>query len=142
VNSRPALVGMGSNIDPELNLRQAAIAIRQRFADARFSRVYRSAAVGMEGDDFLNACCLFDTSLSCERLVAWLKGLEDMQGRIRTGGAWQSRTLDLDLLMLGDDVFDDDLFHYAHVYVPASELVTPGIPHGDASAVTLHPLRL
>jgi len=142
VNSRPALVGMGSNIDPESNLRCAARAIRQRFADARFSRVYRSAAVGMEGDDFLNACCLFDTSLSCERLVAWLKGLEDMQGRSRAGGAWQSRTLDLDLLMLGTEVLDDDLFRYAHVYVPAAELLTLDILLADPSAVALHPLRL
>ncbi len=139
---RPALVGMGSNIAPEANLQQAAAAIRQRFPDVRFSRVYRSAAVGLAGDDFLNACCLFDTALPRDRLVDWLKGLEDAQGRIRTGGAWQSRTLDLDLLMLGDDVLDDDLFRYAHVYVPAAELVVLDAPDTDTAAVTLHPLRL
>ena len=71
-----ALIGMGSNIEPEHYLAAAAREIRESYPAARFSSVYRSPAVGMEGDDFLNACCLIDTAQSREALDTWLKGLE------------------------------------------------------------------
>jgi 2-amino-4-hydroxy-6-hydroxymethyldihydropteridine diphosphokinase len=118
------LIGMGSNIEPERHLAAAASAIRGRFPGAAFSHVYRSPAVGMRGAaDFLNACCLVQGDAERVELAEWLKGLEDVQGRDRTQGSWRPRTLDLDLLMAGEEVLDDELFRYAHAYVPASELL-------------------
>jgi len=125
------LIGMGSNIEPERYLRAAAGEIRRRFPEARFSAVYRSAAVGMQADDFLNACCLFDCTEPLVELSQWLKGLEDAHGRDRSQGSWKPRTLDLDLLMADDEVLDDDLFLYAHVYVPAGELIALSLPEGS-----------
>lgn len=127
---RRVLVGMGSNIEPEANMARAAEAIRGRFPDVRFSDVYRSAAVGMDGDDFLNACCLFETDMDVDAVRVWLKALEDVHGRDRSRGSWKPRTLDLDLLIYGDEVLDRDLFLYAHVYGPAAELVTMDLPEG------------
>lgn len=121
---QPALIGMGSNIEPEKHLCAAAAAIRKQFPDAVFSRVYRSAAVGMDNAaDFLNACCLFELTMESSQLNTWLKHLEDAHGRDRSQGSWKPRTLDLDVLMIGGSVVDDDLYRYAHVYVPAAELV-------------------
>ena len=137
-----ALIGMGSNIAPELNLSLAAQALRARFGPVRFSGVYRSAAVGMDGDDFLNACCLIDTSLDAGELRRELKGLEDAQGRDRSKGSWKPRTLDLDLLMFGDEVVDDELYRYAHAWVPASELVQLVRDIEQASELTAVTLRL
>jgi len=109
------LVGMGSNIDPERHLATAAIAIRRLFPEARFSAVYRSPAVGMEhAEDFLNACCRLQSDMSAPALSTRLKQLEDEHGRDRSQGSWKPRTLDLDLLMAGEDVLDDELFRYAH----------------------------
>jgi len=122
------LVGMGSNIDPESNMERAAEAIRARFPGVRFSDVYRSAAVGMDGDDFLNACCLFETEMDIDAVRAWLKGLEDRHGRDRTLGSWRPRTLDLDPLMYDEAVLDWDIFRYAHVYGPAAQLVSLRLP--------------
>lgn len=118
------LIGMGSNIEPEINLTRAAAALREQFDAVRFSTVYRSAAVGMDGDDFLNACSLFETGLSSEKLRQQLKALEDAQGRERAFGSWKPRTIDLDLLAYDGVVVGDELFRYAHAYVPASELVS------------------
>jgi 2-amino-4-hydroxy-6-hydroxymethyldihydropteridine diphosphokinase len=118
-----ALIGMGSNIEPERYLASAARAIRAVYPDARFSSVYRSPAVGMEGDDFLNACCLIDTAQGQAELDAWLKGLEDRHGRDRTSGSWRPRTLDLDLILFGTECLDTDLYRYAHMHVPAAELM-------------------
>jgi len=119
------LIGMGSNIDPERHLAAAATAIRRIFPGACFSNVYRSAAVGMEhAEDFLNACCSLKSDMTAAALSAWLKELEDEHGRDRSQGSWKPRTLDLDLLMAGENVLDDELFLYAHAYVPARELLS------------------
>jgi 2-amino-4-hydroxy-6-hydroxymethyldihydropteridine diphosphokinase len=133
------LLGLGSNIEPERHLLAAAQEIRQRFPSVRFSAAYRSAAVGMEGDDFLNACCLIVCGESLSELERWLKGLEDKHGRDRSEGSWKPRTLDLDILMADDQVLDDDLFRYAHVYVPARELIAIDLPEerGDLRQVGL-----
>ncbi len=118
-----ALLGMGSNIRPTYHLSQAATEIRQRFQSVRFSHVYKSAAVGMDGEDFLNACCLIEGVPAQKDFLLMLKEWEDKYQRDRSRGSWKPRTLDLDLLMLDGNVFDDDLYRYAHVFIPASELL-------------------
>ncbi|NWF35235.1 2-amino-4-hydroxy-6-hydroxymethyldihydropteridine diphosphokinase [Mariprofundus sp. KV] len=136
------LIGMGSNIEPEQNLRLAAIALRRDFEEVCFSAVYHSPAVGMEGADFLNACCRVESELPASQLKARLKALEDAQGRDRSEGSWRPRTLDLDVLMYDGQVLDDELYRYAHAYVPAAELVALELPGDGAGAVTLVELRL
>ena len=137
-----ALIGMGSNIDPERHLTEAATEIRARFPSCGFSAVYRSKAVGMEGDDFLNACCLIEGMPGREELVGWFKKLEDRHGRDRSEGSWKPRTLDLDLLVYDGTVVDDDLFRYPHVYVPASELVSMDFPTPENGVVLKTELHL
>jgi len=137
-----ALVGMGSNIDPEHHLTAAASEIRERFPTCCFSAVYRSKAVGMEGDDFLNACCLIEGVPVRKELVGWFKEVEDRHGRDRSEGSWKPRTIDLDLLAYSDEVLDDDLFRYPHVYVPASELIDMDFPIPENGVVLKIELRL
>jgi len=137
-----ALIGMGSNIEPERYLQCASQDIRQCFLDVRYSKVYQSAAVGMDGDDFLNACCLLTGVPEKDEFLKWLKLLEDKYGRDRTKGSWKPRTLDLDLLIYGDDVLDEDLFRYAHVFGPASELIDLNLPVVKAGVLVEVSLRL
>ena len=47
-------LGLGSNIEPEKNLRLGIGELGARFGILELSNVYRSAAVGFDGDDFLN----------------------------------------------------------------------------------------
>ena len=136
-----ALVGIGSNIRPEAHLISAATELRERYPEVSFSDVYRSRAVGMESDDFLDACCLIQDVADRVALVEWFKSLEDAHGRDRSEGSWKPRTLDLDLLMFDEEVVDDDLFRYPHVYVPASELIDMKLPdpeNGVVLKVELH----
>ncbi len=137
-----ALIGMGSNIDPEQHLSDAAAEIRSRFPNCSFSATYRSKAVGMEGDDFLNACCLIENVPLREELVGWFKQLEDRHGRDRSEGSWKPRTLDLDLLIYSGEVLDNDLFRYPHIYVPASELVEMDFPTPENGMVLKTGLNL
>jgi len=135
------LVGMGSNIEPEDNLLRAAVALRIQFDNVKFSSVYRSPAVGMDGDDFLNACCIFHSNLTQTEVRQRMKALEDAQGRDRSRGSWKPRTIDLDMLMYDGEVMDDELYQYAHAFVPASELVKIGKSEpaiGQLTPVALH----
>jgi 2-amino-4-hydroxy-6-hydroxymethyldihydropteridine diphosphokinase len=137
-----ALIGMGSNIEPEKHLANAALQIRTKFPGTAFSRVYRSKAVGMAGEDFLNACCLVPSEMKSDELNVWLKRLEDAHGRDRSLGSWQPRTLDLDLLMFGGVVLDDNLYRYAHAHVPAAELVRLSKPCENEAMLTRIDIRL
>ncbi len=137
-----ALIGMGSNIEQEKHLSWAADALRKAFDRVRFSSVYQSKAVGMQGDDFLNACCLVHGDFTLQALVAWCKAQEDAQGRDRAQGSWQPRTIDLDVLMFDGRVVDEEVYQYAHAYVPAQELVDLDALAIDASLVTPVNMRL
>lgn len=98
-----ALLSLGSNLEPELHLRAAAKALRERFPGIVFSRPYRYPAVGFDGPDFINAGAMLQSDLDPHQLNAWLHALEDTQGRRRDVPRFSSRTLDIDL------VFYDDL---------------------------------
>jgi 2-amino-4-hydroxy-6-hydroxymethyldihydropteridine diphosphokinase len=99
-----AFVAIGSNMDPAERMLQAARAIRQRFADARFSGCYRNAAFGFEGPDFYNAVTGFSTTLTIEALLLALREIEGQCGRDRADARWAPRKMDLDLLLYGDVV--------------------------------------
>ena len=47
-------LGIGSNVEPEKHLRLGIRELGERFGVLELSNVYRSKAVGFEGDDFLN----------------------------------------------------------------------------------------
>ena len=97
-------VAIGSNVDPAERMLQAARAIRQRFADARFSRCYRNPAYGFEGPDFYNAVTGFSTTLPLDALLPSLREIEARCGRERADARWAPRRMDLDLLLYGDVV--------------------------------------
>ncbi|MDQ6953592.1 MAG: 2-amino-4-hydroxy-6-hydroxymethyldihydropteridine diphosphokinase [Mariprofundaceae bacterium] len=139
---RTVLLGMGSNIEPEKHLLEAAHTLRQKFPTICFSNVYQSEAVGMDGDDFLNACCLIHHVPDKQCLLNYLKHIEDKHGRDRSKGSWKPRTLDLDLLMYYGVVLDDDIYRYAHVFVPASELIGIKLPEAKCGIVKQLDLRL
>src|SRR3546814_7111270 len=91
-------LSLGSNLEPEANLRSAIAELRARFGDVRLSRVYRTRAVGFDGGDFLNAAAVIETDLEPGALDAWLHALEDAHGRDRRGPRFADRTLDIDLV--------------------------------------------
>lgn len=99
-----ALLSLGSNQQPEHHLRAAAEALRRRFPGVRFSPVYRTASVGFEGPDFLNAGALIESDLDVHALNDWLHALEDAQGRRRDVPRFSSRTLDIDIVYFDDAV--------------------------------------
>lgn len=58
-----AYLSLGSNLDAQTHLRGAIAALRARFGEVQLSPVYRTAAVGFEGNAFLNAAAVIQTDL-------------------------------------------------------------------------------
>lgn len=132
----PVLVAIGSNVDPARNLALAARELRAVFPDARFSRVYRNAAVGFEGADFLNAVATFATARPLADVLAELHRIEGLCGRGRAAPKWAPRAMDIDVLLFGDRVGTEpgavlprpDLVRRPYMLGPAAE-IEPGRRH-------------
>jgi 2-amino-4-hydroxy-6-hydroxymethyldihydropteridine diphosphokinase len=99
-----AFVAIGSNIEPQVRVAQAARALKQRFPDCRFSRCYSNSAFGFDGPDFFNAVARLTTELSIAALLLQLQQVEALCGRSRDDPKWAPRAMDLDLLLFGDVV--------------------------------------
>ncbi|MGA9421871.1 MAG: 2-amino-4-hydroxy-6-hydroxymethyldihydropteridine diphosphokinase [Rhodanobacteraceae bacterium] len=94
-----AYLSLGSNIDPERHLRAALDELRAEFGDLIVSPVYRTAAVGFDGRDFLNLAVGLDTERDPVALDDWLHALEDRHGRRRDVARFSDRTLDVDIVL-------------------------------------------
>ncbi len=95
-------VGVGSNIERELNVRAALDRLDQLFAPISVSPVYESEAVGFSGEPFFNLVVGFDTRLSLQEVRLQLHAIERENGNAGTLPKFSARSLDLDLLTYGD----------------------------------------
>ena len=129
-------LGLGSNLRPEENLRLGVRELSRRFDLRSVSGVYRNAAVGFEGDEFLNAVACIDTDDPPETIVAALNEIHELAGRTRGESAFVSRTLDIDLLLYGDACLPEfrvprsDVLEYSFVLRPLAELA-PELQHPE-----------
>lgn len=127
-------VGMGSNVEPERYFPMALAELERRFGPIRRSTVLRTAAVGFDGDAFLNMVVGWETGLSVEALMAELAAVEVHCGRTRADQRFGPRTMDLDLLLYGNRVSEvpplprPEILEYDFVLGPLAELV-PETPH-------------
>lgn len=152
-------VGLGSNIEPEKNLRLGLKELRERFGELRVSAVYRSKAIGFDGDDFLNLVAGFESDSSPSEICETIELIHKLAGRDRNSGKWESRPLDIDLLLYNNLVIDErpvciprrDLLEYSFVLRPmaelAPELVHPVtgrtmLEHWQKFDATSHPLSV
>ena len=122
-------VDIGSNIDRDDNISACVSQLREDFPDIVFSTPYESKSEGFEGDDFINLSAGFSTTLSYLGLRAYLKQLEERQKRTRDGVKFASRTLDVDILLFGDDILKPDwdvpraeVLKYPFVLFPLAEI--------------------
>ena len=136
-----AFIGLGSNLaDPLVQVRQALMELESipgTWVTAR-SSLYRTSPVGfLEQADFINAVASLRTTLKPQALLAALLAIENRHGRKRTMRN-APRTLDLDLLLYGEEIVDQDgltlphprLHERAFVLAPfveiAPEVTVPG----------------
>jgi len=123
-------VSIGSNIDRERNVVSALKALEEHFGRLSVSSFYESDAVGFEGDPFFNLVVSFSTPLSVGEVVHQLADIERRHGRARESRKFSARTLDLDLLLYGDEILHvgklrlprEEITRYAFMLEPLAEL--------------------
>jgi 2-amino-4-hydroxy-6-hydroxymethyldihydropteridine diphosphokinase len=132
-------VGIGSNIEQEKHILIAVQSLWDIFGekcDLQLSPVYKTQAVGFDGDDFYNLVARFSTSISPIEVEKKLKAIEHKNGRIRGQEKFSSRTLDIDLLLYDQETIvseavnipRDEIEKYAFVLCPLSDLA-PNLIH-------------
>ncbi len=140
-----AYIALGSNLDdPVAQLEQASNALR-RLPESRFvlrSSLYRSKAIGPgEQADYINAVAAIDTQLAPLALLDALQQIEQQQGRERRI-RWAARTLDLDILLYGEQQIDSERLTVPHpamtdrnfVLVPLQQ-IAPGLQLPDGQSI-------
>ena len=101
---RVGYVGLGSNIEPDQNIPAAICLLSEILNITGISPFYRTPALlRPEQPDYLNGVLRIETDLS-PREVKFdvLRRMEERLGRVRTEDRYATRTIDLDLLLLGD----------------------------------------
>lgn len=100
-----AYIGLGSNLgDRERLIAEAA----ELIGATRLSTVIETEPWGIADQPrFLNAVAEVETPLTARLLLDLLLDVERRLGRERLGAQWGPRTIDLDLLLYGDETIDE-----------------------------------
>lgn len=115
VTDNIAIIALGGNMPslaggPAETLRMALrqLAMGDKLRVLAVSRFWRTPAFPPgSGPDYVNAAALARTALSPEAALAEMHRIEAGLGRVRDGGRWQARGIDLDLIALGQAVRPD-----------------------------------
>jgi 2-amino-4-hydroxy-6-hydroxymethyldihydropteridine diphosphokinase len=130
-------IGLGSNLggdfaSPKQNITSAinSLAKIKSIQIIRISSFFESKPIGpQDQSDYINAVIKLKTNLDSTKLLNSLQTIENHHGRIRSQ-YWGPRTLDLDILLFGDQIIHNDRLTIPHteicnrsfVLVPLSEI--------------------
>lgn len=137
-----ALIGLGANLgDRRGSLDRAIEALRSspHIDSLRCSRWRETAPVGgPDGQNrFLNGAAVAHTTLSADQLHALLVSIENRLGRTRHE-RWSARTIDLDLLLYGDEIIDKPALTVPHPRMAFRRFVLE--PAAEVAPEMIHPL--
>lgn len=131
-------LGIGSNIERERYITAGLDALQGLFGELALSSVYDSAAVGFEGQAFLNLVAGVDTSLSLADLATRLRHIETEHGRPANAPRFSPRQLDIDIL-----TYDDRVGSFHGVQLPREEILENAFvlcPLAELAPGELHPV--
>ena len=115
---RRVYIAIGSNLASPLEQVNAAIQAIGEIPDSRIMAVssfYRTPPLGPQDQpDYLNAAVALETTLAPEALLDHTQRIELLQGRVRKAERWGPRTLDLDIMLFGDEVINTERLTVPH----------------------------
>ncbi len=123
-------ISIGSNIDREKHIPSSLDALKKLFGKIEFSSIYETEPVGFNGENFYNLIVKFDSDLDARQVAKLLRQIELDHGRTRNCQKFSARTLDLDLVLYGDQIIHDgrlqiprdEIERYAFVLEPLAEI--------------------
>nr|WP_321407934.1 2-amino-4-hydroxy-6-hydroxymethyldihydropteridine diphosphokinase [uncultured Carboxylicivirga sp.] len=104
-----AIIGLGSNINPNENIHRA-LEFLKRIADVKkISKIVITKPIGItDQPDFHNGAVLINTIHEEDMLKLQLKAIEDQLGRDRSRPKFGPREIDLDIVVFDNMVVDED----------------------------------
>lgn len=125
--SRNVILLIGSNIDPINNIKQAIKEISRIIPLTKQSSLWETKPIGTAGENFYNMALSISTSVDLNVLkFDVLRNIEIRLGRVRSSDKYAPRTIDIDIILDGDTIVEANIWHYAYIAVPVSELF-PGL---------------
>lgn len=129
-------VSVGSNVEKEKNIVAGLNSLRETFSNLLISPIYETEAVGFAGDNFYNLVVSFESDFSAREIFETLRELEFKHGRVKNSQKFSPRTLDLDLLLYGDEIIENatlklprlDIEKYLFVLRPLAD-IAPNLKH-------------
>ena len=113
-----AYIAIGSNLASPLEQVNAAVKALSEIPQSKIlavSSFYRTPPLGPQDQpDYLNAAVALETSLAPEELLNHTQRIELQQGRVRKAERWGPRTLDLDIMLFGNEVINTERLTVPH----------------------------
>lgn len=136
-----AYIGLGSNLGDRIAYLRSAVNAIQHLGDSiSLSSVYESEPFGV-GDEqqptYLNMAVSIQTNLDAEQLLSELMGIERANGRVRMRRN-ESRTLDIDVLTLGEEVIATTALTVPHPRMHERAFVM--LPLAEIAPHSIHPV--
>ena len=132
-------LGIGSNIEPEKNIRAGLKSLEILFSKLDISPIYLAPSFGFDGDDFYNLVVRAETALPITEVVNVLRQIEFDHGRPEHAVKFAPRSLDIDLLMYGDYVGNVGGYKIPRSDIDKFDFVLR--PLQDIAGDELHPVR-
>jgi len=124
MNVNRAVIGLGSNINAEENIRKAIEAIGGKFKIIKSSSFVETEPVGFkEQDRFINGALLIETESEAPELKSWLKKLELKLGRVKSKIKYGPRTIDLDILVWNGEIVEEEVYEREFLRRSINELM-------------------
>lgn len=122
-------LGLGSNITPAKNLPRALELLHKYVVVETISTAWESPSVGEPGPDFLNAVVRINSALQPNDLKdRVIHPIEAQLGRVRTEDKNAPRPIDIDILVVDQQTYTDEVWIYPHLALPLAELI-PDLTH-------------
>ena len=137
INENTVFLGIGSNLNKKENIHSCITFFKSSFKHCSISPIYQSPSFGFEGHDFYNLVIKIKTHFKLPSLKKWLMWVEDVHNRDRSQPRYSNRTLDIDILLFNNDIYQDE-----NITIPRPEILTQGYilkPLIDISTQIKHP---
>lgn len=135
------VLSIGSNEGNRLtNIQSCIELIHQEVGTViQVSRLYETPAWGFESDAFYNCALTLHTSLSAQKILNQVLKIEKHLGRIRTNQqGYQSRIIDIDLIIFDDQIIKSDKLQIPHPLMQNRKFVL--LPVQDLNLDWKHPV--
>ena len=105
------IIGIGSNIDAEVNISKMLEILKTRVKVVKVSTFLKTKPIGIiDQADFTNGAVKIETELDQKSLNILCKGIEDEMGRDRSNPKFGPRCIDLDIAVWNGEIVDQDYY--------------------------------